>query len=148
MTAPITVSDFKSYFTRDFDYGATSDKILDIDISKAIDEASLIFNEGIWADDTEKKIAYYYLTAHFLVKDIQMSGGLDNQKNGLSSSGVHPIQSKSVGPVSVSYGLPQDIINDRVLSQFLSTQYGQKFLQMITPRMIGQILIAPGTTTP
>jgi hypothetical protein len=42
-----TTNDFKTYFTRDFPFGATPDKVMDSDVARAQAEAALLVNEGL-----------------------------------------------------------------------------------------------------
>lgn len=142
-TPPITVSDFKSYFTREFIYGITPDTVLDGDIERAINESTLVFNSNLWIVPEEQIIAYQYLTAHFLVLNIRTAGGLSDPVSGkgITSTGSGTISSKSVGSVSVGYSLPSFITNSSALSGFLKTEFGIKYLQLLAPRLVGNVSI-------
>lgn len=89
---------------------------------------------------SEAMIAYNYLTAHLMVLSLQNAGGLGvpSSFQGPNSTGGGVVQSKSVGSVSVSYAFPDYVINSPTLSQYLRTGYGQKYLQMLTPKMAGR----------
>jgi hypothetical protein len=145
MTIPATVSDFKSQFDRDFIYGSGLEFVRDQDISRALNEASSVFNPDLWTSD-EVKNAYLYAAAHFLVMNVQMAGGLSSPSTGkgIDSRGGGIIQSKSVGQVSVNYSIPESLSNDPLLTQFMRTDYGQKYLQLLTPRLVGNIGVLPG----
>ena len=66
----ITVSEFKTFFAKDFDYGTGQDQVSDADIARAITEAKMNFNEGLFESNDEKKLILLYLTAYYLVVDI------------------------------------------------------------------------------
>lgn len=146
----VSASDFKGYFTRDFLYAQATTPacdpahVFDADITKAFGEAGVNFNPGLFATDDAAKIAYLYLAAHYLVTDFQIA----NDRNGLNSVGTGPVASRSVGPVSESYQVPAWVANDPVLSSFNTTRYGQKYLSIIRPLMIGNFQVASGWTTP
>lgn len=143
MTAP-TVSEFKSYFTREFPYAPSDssdrkDLVTDADITRALNETALMFDEKLWADANEIKIAYLLASAHFLSVNIQDAGGLaaENAGAGLKSTGGAAVQQKSVGNVSLAYALPESITQHPFLSQFMRTGYGQRYLQLVSTRMVG-----------
>jgi hypothetical protein len=154
MTAPITIAEFKTHFVRDFEYGtqpsadSVSVTIMDSDIQGGIDEANLLFNTELWPSVADQKTPFYQLAAHCMVRNIQSAGGTNQIGQGVVSTGTSPINSKSVGPVSVSYTLPDKIVNNPALSFYLTTNYGQKYLQMVMPRLVGNIAIAGGGTLP
>ena len=66
MTPPIDVEDFQGYFDRDFVYGEAINTVREKDIQRAINEASLNFNESLFGTEdldsdhnTEQDIAFY-----------------------------------------------------------------------------------------
>lgn len=147
----ITVSDFKSHFVRDFDYaiplGMTGSPyecqksyVMDADITKAFSEAAINFNEGLFGDDDSLRITFLYLAAHYLCIDLQAA----NQ--GLGSAGLFPAVSRSVGSVSESYNMPE-WANDPILGYFATTRYGQKYVSLIKPLLIGNVAVYEGATT-
>lgn len=151
---PITVAQFKSYFIRDFEYGtqpsadSPSVTVMDSDIQHGIDEADLLFNTELWPDEAGQLPPFYQLAAHCMVRNIQSAGGVNQIGQGVGSAGTSPIQSKSVGPVSVAYALPDKIINNPAFSYYISTGYGQKYLMLLMPRLVGNVALAGGGTTP
>lgn len=133
---------FKAYFTRDFPYGSTTEQVMDADINKAIDEAKFNFNEALFGSQAEFNIGFLYLTAHYLVSDLQASSqGIAGQYNWLQTS-------KSAGNVSESFQIPDRILNNPEFAMFSKTRYGAKFLSLIMPRIIGQIFTVCGRTKP
>ena len=147
VTPPATVADFKDRFDRDFVYGAGTDKVRDKDINRSLEEADSLFNSILWATNEELKTSFLYLTAHFLVLSLQMAGGLKtkNRSAGAKNRGGGVVQSKGVGSVSVSYAVPSYVTNDPTLSQLLRTDYGMRYVQLLAPRLAGNINIAKGT---
>ena len=146
MTAPADVADFKDQFDRDFIYGDGKDSVRDIDIQRGLNEADSIFNPDIWVSAAEQKIAYLYASAHFMVMNIQMAGGLSAKPKGLGvrNRGGGIIAGKSVGQVSVTNGMPDSIVNDPILNQFMRTDYGLRYLAILTPRLVGNIAVVTG----
>lgn len=63
------------------------------------------------------------LIAHLLVLETQAAAG--------NSGATGPIQSKSVGGVSVSYALPSSSASGHLYNVFGSTKYGQRFMLLI-----------------
>jgi len=148
----IVVDDFKDFFVRDFQYAIASgqtesiykcekDYIMDSDIEKAFAEATINFNESLFGTDESLKITFLYLSAHYLVNDLQTS------QQGLGSSGFFPVSSRSVGGVSESYAIPTWMLDDPVLGAFSTTRYGQKYISLIKPLLIGNVVVYEGATT-
>jgi len=148
----ITVDDFKQYFFRDFEYsqplgaeyptpGCGKNFVTDFDIQKAFQEARINFNPGLFSDDEQLKVTYLYLAAHYLVNDLQTSS------QGTNSASYAPVTSRTVGSVSESYQLPDWMIKDPYLSNFSTTRYGQKYLSLIKPLLIGNVQVYCGWTT-
>ena len=118
--------------------GNTEDYISDNDISRAFLEAKMNFNPNLFSQCDEIKMAYCYLTAHYLVID------LNNALNPFAIGGSGLVQSKSVGSVSESYAIPQWIMNDKNLGLLARTGYGLKYLSMIAPKLHGNIIFTRG----
>ena len=142
-----TVAAFKAYFNRDFNYAPTNDAdnldfITDADINKAFSQASLNFNDSLFGEDADAEMAYLWLSAFYLVYDLQTSA------QGLTSQSNFPISSKSVGSVSVGYVVPTKYAEDAFLSMFTMNGYGTKYLSFIIPRLVGNIATVDGATSP
>ncbi len=137
---PITVAEFKAQFNREFVYGPGLDTVQDADITRALNEAYIVWNPALW-DTDEAKIAYGYSTAHFMVLNIQSAGGLSsvNMGRGVNSHGGGVISAKGVGQVNVTYQVPDFVAQSPILSQFMKTDFGQSFLQLLTPRLVGNV---------
>jgi hypothetical protein len=145
---PIDADDFKAYFDRDFPYGTGKCEVRDADISKAIAEANILFNPGLFADLPSQTIAFEYLTAHLLTRHFLATGGIIQQGQGLNSTGNFPISSKGAGGLSVSYAIPETVSADPALAQYLTTQYGLIYLNMVMPNLIGNFNNAAESTKP
>ncbi len=138
-----SVADFQGYFFRDFPYGTDVEtQVLDADITKAFQLTNAAINQGLWPDQATYSVAYYYLTAHYLVVALRASSqGLSGQFSFLESS-------KSVGSVSQSFSIPQRILDDPNFAMLMTTNYGAQYMQLIMPRILGVAFIAYGSTRP
>ena len=111
----------------------------DADIVNAMNEARVNFNEGLFDDCETKKLMFLYLTAFYLTLDFQNAAG--------ANGGFGLVQSKSVGSVSESYGIPQWVLNKPQFSLYAQNGYGRKYLNMLLPYLTGNIILAKGATT-
>src|SRR3990167_319570 len=124
---PPSISDFKNYFVMDFPYGTGSDytKVLDADITKAINEAAFLINEALFSTQAKFTIGYLYLTAHFLVTDLRnASQGITGAYNWLTAS-------KGVGSVSEGYVIPEFLMKNPTIAMLSKTNYGARYVQII-----------------
>ena len=110
-------------------------------ISEAFGEAQVNFNPELFPDCNTVNRLFYYLAAHYLVID------LNNAENPFSLGFNGFTQSKSVGSVSESFGVPQWMLNDPILSGYAQTGFGRKYLSLLQPYLIGNILLEQGKTT-
>ncbi len=111
------------------------------DIERAFLEAKVNFNPNLFSDDNTAEMVFYYLAAHYLIID------LTNRQNPFLMGYKGLTQSKSVGSVSESYAIPQWMMNNQVLGTYAQTGYGRKYLSLIQPYLIGNIILTPGRTT-
>lgn len=118
--------------------GNIANYVCDSDILRAFVEAKQNFNTSFFTNCESLKMVFLYLTAHYLVID------MTNAMNpfGLGFTGL--TQSKSVGSVSESYGIPQWVLNDAKLGLYAQTGYGRKYLSLIQPYLTGNIIFTPG----
>ncbi len=137
-----TVSDFKSYFDRDFPYGTALSTVRDSDITKAMGEASVNFNEALFTSQANFTIGFLYLTAHYLVVDLRAAS------QGIAGTYTWLETNKSVGSVSQGFTVPQYILDHPVLSMLSKTNYGAKYLAMVMGGLVGQIFTVCGGTQP
>jgi len=110
-------------------------------ISEAFGEAQVNFNPELFPDCNTLVRVFYYLAAHYLVVDV------NNASNPFSLGFIGFTQSKSVGSVSASFGVPQWMLNDPLLSGYAQTGFGRKYLSLIAPYLVGNVMLLKGKTT-
>lgn len=135
---PTTAEDWAFFSDKQENY------ILDADITKAFIEAKISFNEALIVDAGDcvnVKHAFYYLTAHYLVQDIQAS------LQGVASTGNHNVSARTVGSVSETYAIPEAYTKDPILNYYTKSSYGLKYLNIIYPQLIGNIGCVTGAST-
>lgn len=116
--------------------------ILDDDINKAFAEAQLLFNQAFFGTDAQIKMGYLYLTAHYLANDIRTA------LQGVQSVGSQLVTGRTVGSITESYAIPQEYLDDPVLSFYTTTGYGLKYLSMVLPNIRGNVGVVAGWTLP
>ena len=130
---PPSVSDVKSYFARDFNFAPADDQtnidtyVVDADITRAITEASIHFNDTLFEDPGT---VFMYLVAFHLVSNLQ------NSAKGLSSQSKFPISSGNVGGVSFSYAIPERYAKDAFIQSYTANGYGMKYLSFALPCLV------------
>lgn len=128
--------------TETFDWSLIEDNllnyVLDKDIEKAFDEAAINFNESLFSTEDEIKLAYLYVSAHFLVLDLRRSA------QGINSKGDFVSESQSVGNVSESLSIPDKIANNPHFQLYTTTGYGMKYLNLVMPRLTGRVNVVKG----
>ena len=142
MAYPISIAEFKTYFAKDFEYGNGTDQVSDTDISRAMSEASMNFNEGLFDTEEAKKTIFYYLTAYYLVVDINNANTQGTSNNG----GL--VTYRQVRNVAESFKVPKWVEENPLFSQFAQNGYGLKYITMIYPYLIGNIQVVPGASLP
>ena len=130
---PPSISDFKSFFARDFNFAPSNDAsnldyIIDSDITRAIDESNIHFNQELFSDPS---IPFIYLVAFHLVADLQ------NSAKGISSQSKFPISSENVGGVSIGFQIPDKFAKNAVIQQYAQNGYGKKYLEFALPNLVG-----------
>lgn len=116
--------------------------VLDADITKAFGEAQVNLNQALFSSDAQIQRGYLYLTAHYLCMDIR------GAKKGLESTPEFIVGSRSVGSVSESYIVPDAYKDNPFISYLAKTSYGQKYLSLILPLMIGNFGVVAGGSRP
>ena len=142
MAYPITIDEFKEFFSKDFEYGNGEGQVSDSEIVRAMNEAGMNYNESILSDCGSKKIIFSYLTAYYLVIDINNANAQGASNNG----GL--VTYRQVRNVAESFKVPKWIEENPMLSQFAQNGYGLKYITMIYPYLIGNVGIVPGATLP
>ena len=117
------------------------DWVLDLDILRAMGEASFKFNPTLFNKEKGKMI-FLYLTMFFVVYDRQMaSGGLNG------SSGAGPITHRTVGKMSVSYA-ESKLYQSYPSYEFLAgNDYGRKAFNLMLPYLRGGVRVLRGAAT-
>lgn len=138
----ITVDDFKAYFVRQFTYGSSPPAVMDSEIQTQINEASMVFNFGLYPQDsaggdTIGQTALEWLTAHFL----------QTYLDGADSQGQPDAQqsARAAGGISESLVVPE-WMTEGVFAQFATTMYGRRFLMLTKPYLDGGVFSVPGQT--
>lgn len=112
--------------------------ITDNDISRAFVEAQSNFNPKLFSCCEQVRMAFLYLAAHYLVID------LNNAQNPFAFGAMGIRTSRSVGSVSEGYTIPQWILNNKTLGLYAQTGYGLKYLTLIMPRLVGNLIFTKG----
>ena len=121
---------------------STDNYILDADITAAFSEALVNFNQSLFNSDAQIRLCYLYLAAHYLSIDIR------NSRSGIAAVGAFPVQSRSVGSVSESYAIPAKYMQTPLYAMYSQTGYGMKYLSLVLPRLIGNVVTVDGATQP
>lgn len=138
-----TIADFKTYFVRDFPFGNDIETdVLDSDITKAMNQTAIQINQSLFCSQEEYDIGFLLLSAHNLVMNIRASS------QGLSGQFAWLQNSRSVGSVSESLAVPENITQNPLYSFFTKTNYGAQYLMLIFPTLMGQVFTVQGGTTP
>ena len=128
--------------TNTTDWQLYNDSVLnytqDNDILEAFKEASVNFNEGLFANDAQALEVFLFLAAHYLTVDF-------NNALGVNQIGIRT--SRSVGSVSEGYTVPQWLLSNPLLSMYATTGYGVKYASLIKPYLAGNVFIVKGRTT-
>jgi len=119
---------------------STLNYVLDADITRAQAEAEMQLNQSLFSQDSHITLAYNYLTAHYLVNDLRAA------KGGLNSKPNFIVSSKTAGSVSESYAIPDAFKSDPIVQFYSQTAYGNKYLSMVLPRMVGNVVAVAGAT--
>jgi hypothetical protein len=136
------VDEFKDYFDRDFPYGSSIDYVRDQDVEKAIAKTILMINQALAPDQAFYTQIFLLLSAHNMVMSLRVSAqGVGSQPEWLRVG-------KSAGSVSESFQIPERFAQNPQLALLQRTGYGQEYLELILPNLIGQISWVPGRTLP
>lgn len=157
------VADFKAQFALDFPFGGGSGAVSDPEIQNALNlvASGSYFNAALFnlaplgaanvnPMTNEATLAFLYCSAHFLYLNVKTRGGLraPGYKGGLTSAADGPVVSKTVGPVTQAFQWPEDVIGNSMLFQFTRSPYGEMYLQMLTPKLVGNVGLVMGENLP
>lgn len=136
-----TIADFKAYFDRDFPFGnADMTTVRDIDVNKALSQQQNTINPNLFPGQNIYTQGALLLSAYFLVQNLRTSS------QGVASKFDWTTQSKTVGPVSSSFEIPERILENPELAIYAANGYGVQYLQMILPLLTGQMFSVAGAT--
>lgn len=136
------VSDFKTYFYRDFNYGPNSNTVTNTDITNALTDASVFINPVLFNTQAIYNTGFLLLAAHFLVMSLRASSqGVNGQFPWMQSS-------KGVGSVSEGFTIPDRILANPEFAMLSKTYYGAKFLFMVLPQLTGVMFSVCSRTNP
>lgn len=138
-----TIEDFKAFFNRDFPYGTDINaNVVDTDIARAFVQANASINQEVWGTQDIFTLAYMFLAAHELVRNLQSSSlGVNGQFSWIRAG-------KGVGGVSESLAVPPDILANPAYAAMADTYYGAKYLAMLIPRSVGSMFSVRGMSHP
>lgn len=137
-----TLSQFKTRFSRDFNFGTTSDLVMDSDLTNAFQDAGTNINQELFVSQDEYQMAFLYLAAHHLCENLKAA------QSGPNSTYSWMVQSKTASDISESYFLPEWVKNSKVLAYLTTTRYGAKYCSIIAPRLIGNFASSTRVTLP
>lgn len=123
--------------------GDIDDFVLDADIEAAQSKARLTINQNLFSSDDGIKLAFLYLSAHYLANDMRtaLAGGIGGQA-------TMPLTGKSVGNVRETYGIPEAYLKEAMFASYATTPYGLQYLALVLPLLRGNIGAVLGATTP
>lgn len=145
-TPPATLADFKLRFERDFKFGTGKDTVMDADIVNAMQDAMTVFNPALFSAADGWK-GFLQLTAHFVRINVEAVGGLQAVPEGLGieNQAEQVLSSAGVSGVSKSYVDPPEFIKKiPLLLQLWLTTYGQKYVAMVQPKLVGNVGVVRG----
>lgn len=144
---PPSVSDFQTFFNRDFPYAGPDTPATDLnyvqpaDINKAISQALINFSAGMFDANGQSTIVFMYLAAFYLVEDLKAS------IKGIGAQANFPLTGIGAGGVNVSMQPPDQFLKRPTLAMFTRNAYGMQYLSFVYPYTIGNVRTAFGTTT-
>ena len=120
----------------------TENYVSDKDIRKAWGEALISFNETLLGGCEEAKTAFLYLVAFYLSYDLSLVQTGAYGKIGFPATEVR------VGSVSEGYYIPKVYLENPVLGFYAGNGFGLKYLNMVYPRLIGNVGVVAGWSLP
>lgn len=136
---------FQQYFQRDFPYtndSVTLTGVNNLDINNALIIMSYNINQKLFPDQTSYTVGALYLAGHYLVLAIRQG------TQGITGNWPWLESSKSVGPASQGFNIPQRILDNYKLSFLSKTYYGMLYLDFISQYLNGAAMVLPGRTNP
>lgn len=122
--------------------GDKNDYVTDCDIERAFDEANIAFNDALCGTDSGSQIMFLYLAAFYLAYDLAVAAG------GAYGSVNFPATGVKVGNVSEEYYVPKAYMEDPILGFYARNGFGLKYLNMLYPRLVGNVGVVQGWSQP
>lgn len=117
-------------------------RVRDKDILRAIQNAQFNVNQALFCDQASFQYAFGYLAAHCLVQNLLTAGqGMRSRFNWLTAS-------KAVADVSESFVIPDQVKKNPFLASLSKTGYGGRYLEIISPLLVGNMLATFRQTLP
>ena len=116
--------------------------VSDKDIRRAWGEALVSFNEGLFGDCEETKTAFLYLVAFYLAYDLSLA------QTGAYGNVGFPATEVRVGSVSEGYYIPKVYLENPVLGFYARNGFGLKYLNMVYPKLVGNVGVVAGWSLP
>jgi hypothetical protein len=144
---PPSVADFSSFFNRDFAYAPEGvpandlDYVQPSDITRAINEAVIDFNPGLYGSLAQITNIFMYLAAYHLVENLK------NSMKGIAAQANFPTASQGAGGVNASYQIPERYLKSPILAPYTQNGYGMRYLALVLPFLVGNVS-APGSYNP
>lgn len=107
--------------------------VRDADIDDAILDASYNVNQSLFEDELHFQRAFLFLAAHCLVERLLAAG------EGVMSRYRWLVTATKVGDISESFEIPDAIKESAFLSSVSKTRYGARYLEIISPLLIGNM---------
>lgn len=108
-------------------------RVTDDDVASAIFDANYNVNPGLFGTQAEYSRAFLYLVAHCLVERLLAAGeGMRGRFNWL-------VTGKSAGDLAESYTIPENILQSSFLASLSKTRYGARYLEIISPLLVGNM---------
>ncbi len=145
-TPPATLDDFKKRFARDFKYGKGTDTVMDSDIANAMQDAMAVFNPGLFSV-ADGWLGFLYVAAHYVRLNVEAAGGLNAEGEGLGveNQAEQVLSGAGAGGVNKNYVDPPEWVKKSpLLQQLWLTTYGQKYVAMVQPKLVGNVGILAG----
>ena len=122
--------------------GDVTDYVGDCDIDRAFKEANVTFNEGLCGTDESAQLMFLYLAAFYLAYDLAVAAG------GAYGAVNFPATGVKVGSVSEEYYVPKAYLEDPILGFYARNGFGLKYLNMLYPRLVGNVGVVAGWSLP
>lgn len=122
--------------------GDVRDYVTDEDIARAWAEALISYNEGLFGEEDFIKVSFLYLVAFYLAYDLSLA------QTGAYGAIGFPATEVKVGSVSEGYYIPKVYLENPVLGFYARNGFGLKYLNMVYPRLVGNVGVVAGWSLP